>query len=72
MTKALDLKKGEIFTYDGDMYTVITPESDLGVVVADKYMHKFNGRWKFNKSKERKKLPSIIEVQRVRIKLENY
>lgn len=70
MTPVWMLSKGEIFSYGGALYTVIGPEEEN--IVVDKYMHKINGRWKFNKSKERRKLPQVLPVQRVRIKLENY
>lgn len=70
MTLASSLKKGEIFSHNGAIYTVVTPGEET--LVVDKYMHKINGRWKFNMSKDRRKMPAVAEVQRVRIKLENY
>lgn len=70
MTPVSSLMKGEIFSHGGFLF-IVAGEED-GHVLVDKYMHKINGRWKFNKSKERKKLPPILNVQRVRIKLENY
>lgn len=61
---------GQIFKWHKGVYQIIKVEENF--TTALQYMYVNHGRWNFLKSKKMVVLPKEIEVQRVRIKLENY